>query len=66
MLVKKCNACGVTCWHNKSGKKDGPERCTYCGSPVGGSEMKKEAGRFIANRQINRAKTLGITTAGVI
>jgi hypothetical protein len=62
MIFKKCFTCGVECWHN--GKKDGTCRCTYCGTPPGGSQDKKAIAAAVINRQVARASLLKITRMG--
>jgi DNA-directed RNA polymerase subunit RPC12/RpoP len=52
VIKKFCASCAREQWHNESGKKDGAPRCTYCGSPVPTSIVKKEHLEGIRRKQI--------------
>lgn len=58
MIKKRCNECGVVCWHNPlKATKDGNSgsRCTHCGAPLG-TGPKKDRMVAINARQIAKAR----------
>jgi len=63
MTLQHCSECGVTAWHNPTGKKDGKPRCTYCGYPAGGppNSDKKALQQAIIKAQAARAKLFGLS-----
>ncbi len=60
MIKKFCSNCDQETWHNQSGKKDGPDRCTFCGYPVKTNVDGKRAYQTdLMKRQIAR-RALGL------
>lgn len=65
MMRKRCNTCGVECWHNFMKKKKDEEqrvRCTFCGDPPQGNSIgdKNAQQKLVRDRQVARARLLHI------